>query len=71
MRYYSTQRPLIPGSFPKPHGNKVTKVHNFDNRQYVDEIKREAWGWIEYERQLSANDAEDYELTEVKCCNGA
>lgn len=69
MRYYSTQRPLMPGGFPKPQGNKVTEVHNFDNRQYVDEIEREAWGWIEYEKAISAYDAHSYELVAVPTKN--
>ena len=30
MRYFSTQRPLTPGAFPKPSDNKVVTVENFD-----------------------------------------
>lgn len=39
MRYYSTQRPVMPGSFPK---EGVQEIHNFDSRTYVPEIGREA-----------------------------
>lgn len=30
MRYFSTQRPLTPGAFPKPSDNRVIAVENFD-----------------------------------------
>ena len=30
MRYYSTQRPIMPGSYPKPAGNPVVEIRNFD-----------------------------------------
>ena len=65
MRYYSTQRPIMPGGFPKPQGNKVLNIENFDSRQTVDEIGRQAWGWIEYERPLSPVLARDWELVPV------
>lgn len=62
MRYYSTQRPVMPGTFPKPNGNKVQEIVDFDNRQYVDAIGRNAWGYIEYEKPLTEKEASDYEL---------
>lgn len=62
MRYYSTQRPLGPGTFPKPDGNKVLEVHNFDSRIYCGEVGREAWGYVEYEQPLSPEDVYRYEL---------
>lgn len=62
MRYYSTQRPVMPGSFPKPEGNRVTGVVGFDRREQVESIGRPAWGYIEYEKPLSDRDAEAYEL---------
>lgn len=61
-RYYSTQRPVVPGSFPKPAENKILGIKNFDKRTYCAEIKREAWGYIEYEHALSMENAADYEL---------
>lgn len=61
-RYYSTQRPLGPGTFPKSQGNKVLKIYNYDSRRYIYEIHREAWGFLEYEKPLSAADAAAYEL---------
>lgn len=34
MRYYSTQRPVGPGTFPKLPENKVLEVHNFDAKTF-------------------------------------
>lgn len=65
-RYYSTQRPVMPGSYPKPQGNKVLEIENFDSRMYVDEIKREAWGFVEYEKPLSETLVRDFELIHRK-----
>lgn len=64
MRYYSTQRPIMPGGFPKPSGNKVTEVQNFDGRVYCEEIGREAWGYIEYEHPISDELRWQYDLAE-------
>lgn len=62
MRYYSTQRPVMPGSFPKPWGNMVVEIVNFDDKTFVEAIGREAWGYIEYDMPLNPELAEDYEL---------
>ena len=35
-RYYSTQRPIMPGSYPKPEGNGIVTVYNFDNKTYAE-----------------------------------
>lgn len=58
MRYYSILRPVSIGTFPKPDGNEILKICNFDSRSYCKEIDREAWGFIDYEKPLSSNDAE-------------
>lgn len=63
MKYYSTQRPITPGSFPKPEGNAVVEIVNYDSPTECKEISRTAWGYIEYERPLSGNDAKRWELT--------
>lgn len=63
MRYYSTQRPVGPGTFPKPDGNKRLGLHNFDSRTYCEDIDREAWGYIDYEKPLAPGEAERWELT--------
>ena len=64
-RYYSTQRPLWPGAFPRSTKNKVVDITNYDRRTFVEELGREAWGCIEYERPLDPEDARDYELVEA------
>ena len=64
MRYYSTQRPVTPGSFPS--GYAVEEIVNFDRKTHCDEIGREAWGYIDYEQALSPEQAASYELTPAK-----
>lgn len=60
MRYYSTQRPVMPGSYPKTA--PVKEIRNFDRRTYCQEIGRPAWGWIDYEGALDPKTAASYEL---------
>lgn len=62
MRYYSTHRPITPGSFPRPKGNPVLEITNFDNKLYCKELGQEAWGCIEYEHPLTVDEAKNYEL---------
>lgn len=52
-RYYSPLRPLSLGTFPKPQGNEILHIENFEERQNVPEIARKAWGYIEYKISLS------------------
>ena len=66
MRYYSTHRPITPGSFPNPPGNKVLEIHNFDSKTYCEELGRDVWGYIEYEKPLTRYDCNSYELTAVQ-----
>ena len=61
-KYYSTQRPVTPGSIPKPEGNQILSVTNYGKRQYVEAIGRAAWGFIEYEKPLTDEAAMSYEL---------
>lgn len=65
-RYYSKQRPVMPGSFPKPENNRVEKIFNFDSKTYTEEIHANAWGYIEYEKPLGYFDIINYELAAVK-----
>jgi len=60
MRYYSTQRPVSLGTFPG--GHKVKEIFNFDERTFVESIGRKAWGWIEFEDELTEKEAANYEL---------
>ena len=63
MKYYSTQRPIVPGSFPKPKGNKVNEIFNYDDKTYCKDIGREAWGHIDYKKPLDAKDVNASEIT--------
>ena len=56
MRYYSTQRPVTPGSFPG--GCAVDEIVNFDRKTFCEEIGREAWGYIDFAAQLPDGEAE-------------
>lgn len=66
MRYYSTQRPVAPGNYPKPEGNPVLEIVNFDHRIHCEEVDREAWGYIKYEYPLTKSEAKRWELVPEK-----
>jgi hypothetical protein len=57
-RYYCITRPPAPGAIPAG----AVDVHFFDERRYVPEIDRMAWGWAVYAEPLSGDDIHDYEL---------
>ena len=63
MRYYSTQRPLGPGTFPKPLSNPILNFANYIDRTFIASIGKEAWGEITYTNPLSDDDIKSYELT--------
>lgn len=60
FRYYTTQRPPMLGCIP----NGAASVACFDDRQFVEEIGRRAWGYADYPRKLTDEEIKDYELTE-------
>lgn len=60
MKYYCTQRPVSPGSYPCK--DSVIEIHNFDNRTFCEEIGTEAWGYIEYNCELPEKEVAEYEL---------
>ncbi len=68
-RYYLTQRPAMPGTFHKPQGNRVLSIENFDERTFCEEIGREAWGYVEYEKPVSAVLLRNYEMVEGGACD--
>ena len=63
-RYYSTQRPVDIGTFPKPPDNPVVKIHNYDadSRIPVENGMIQAWGYVEYQKPLTEKEVGDYEL---------
>lgn len=67
VRYYSTERPVSVGTYPKPASNHVLGIENFESKRICEEIGREAWGYIDYEHSLTIDfeNAEGYELVAV------
>ena len=63
-RYYSTQRPISPGTYPNGE-NKPVSIENFDERQPVENGQLQAWGYLEYAEPLSQKEMKDYELKAV------
>lgn len=59
MKYYSTLRPITPGACPNKDGMQVV---NFEDRQYIEAIDREAWGYVEYTGDIPQEEAAAYEL---------
>lgn len=64
-RYYSTQRPVMPGGYPKPFGNEPVVIVNYDSRQTVENSKVQAWGYLEYALPLTPRECADYELKAI------
>ena len=66
MIYFSTERPVSIGTYPKPQGNRIDAIVNFDEAIFVAEIGRPAWGYIEYAHPLTAEHTAAYELIKGK-----
>lgn len=63
-RYYLTQRPFAPGTFP---GRPSDWADISDRgRVFVPEISRKAWAWVEYESPLTQKEVDGYELVPVE-----
>ena len=65
-RYYSTQRPVDLGTFPKPPGNAPVEIINFDERRTVEGSTMRAWGELAYLKPLTEKQMEDYLLYTLK-----
>ena len=61
-RYYSTQRPVDLGTFPKLPGNAPVEIINFDERRMVEGGTIRAWGELAYLKPLTEKQMDDYEL---------
>ena len=61
-KYYSTQRPVDIGTFPKPPHNAPDEIVNYDQRVPVENGSFLAWGHLTYTRPLTKRQASDYEL---------
>ena len=61
-RYYSTQRPVDIGTYPKPPGNGPIEIFNYDGRIPVEGGNLLAWGELIYGKPLTEKQMCDYEL---------
>jgi len=61
-KYYSTQRPVDIGTFPKPPHNAPDEIKNYDKRVPVEGGAFMAWGYLTYTRPLTEQDISSYEL---------
>ena len=61
-KYYSTQRPVDIGTFPKPPHNAPDEIVNYDQRVPVEGGAFLAWGHLTYTRPLTERQASDYKL---------
>ena len=62
-RYYSRLRPVAPGTYPT---RGVVEIVNFDTREWVEEAGCRAWGYIVYDRELTPDEIDEYELAPEK-----
>lgn len=62
FKYYSTQRPIEPGSFPNRPDNRAANIVNYDERRHVENSSFQAWGELTYESPLSQEEVSAYEL---------
>lgn len=60
-KYYSTQRPVDIGTFPKTE-NGPAEIVNFDQRENVESEKFLAWGYLLYHAPLTEKQMANYEL---------
>ncbi|MGI6174974.1 MAG: hypothetical protein ACOYJC_02190 [Christensenellales bacterium] len=60
-RYYSTQRPVDIGMFPKTENGPLYLV-NFDKRESVEQGQFQAWSFLVYDAPLTEKQMGDYEL---------
>lgn len=63
-KYYSTQRPIEPGSYPKPQDNPPLEIVNYsvDSRIPVEDGALRAWGELTYAAPLTVEQMDSYEL---------
>lgn len=61
-KYYSTQRPVDLGTFPKSINNPPVCFANYDERRPVENGSFRAWGELLYLDPLTGKDISNYEL---------
>ena len=60
MRAYGYNRPLGMGTYPK--GHEVADIVNFPCKQWVEEVSRSCFGYVEYTDDVPTEELERYEL---------
>lgn len=61
-RYFLLLRPPLPGTFPE--AKTRIGLHGYGTRKFVESIRREAWGYVDYSEPLTKKQIDDYELIE-------
>ena len=61
-KYYSTQRPIDVGTYPKSYFNRPIHMDIYPGRQQVPGEAFQAWGAILYAQPLTEQEIRDYEL---------
>lgn len=61
-KYYSTQRPIDIGTYPKSYFNRPLHMDIYPTRQQVPGEAFQAWGVITYAQPLTDREMQDYEL---------
>lgn len=61
-QYYSTQRPVDPGTYPKSQENPLICFNNYEGRIPVEGDTFRAWGELFYAQPLTERQISDYEL---------
>lgn len=56
-RYYCQYRPPMPGSIPR---QGLVRAYSYDCKQCIGGVW--AWGFAEYDRELTADEVAQYEL---------
>lgn len=66
-KYYSTQRLVDIGTYPKSRENPMIGFTNYDSRIPVEGGAFRAWGELVYGKPLTEKEAADYELRLCPC----
>lgn len=61
-KYYSTQRPIDIGTYPKPPEAPEVELVFYDQRKPVENGTVQAWGELIYDAPLTPEQVSDYEL---------
>jgi len=62
MKSYALHRPIGPFTWPSEHSDKVSEIVNFNRLQFVPEIGRDAFGYIDWTELPPIEDLRRYEL---------